>query len=183
MSSTEFHSGKAKKIQFEDGLSIREKVDVMQTLGFEFDYIDEDMDDISGPKFVWIRSTDSFYELVEHFEALDEDQDLCEATPNEDGSFNFILQFYNGGAGFGEVFEEVVNTLPKEEIEPELTEEQIEDNHRAFITIENEGIGYAVDGYCGPDGFLDPETRRLWKQAGDALSELQSYLDNFSEEI
>lgn len=183
MSSTEFHSGKAKKIQFEDGLSTKEKVAVMQTLGFEFDYLDEDMDDISGPKFVWIRSTDSFYELQEHFEARDEDQDLCQATPNEDGSFDFILQFYNGGAGFDEVFEEAVETLPPEEIEPELTVEQVEDNGYAFSIIENEGIGYAVTSHSSHDSFKDPETRRLWKRAGDALDELQSYLEDFSEEI
>ena len=56
------------------------------------------------------------------------------------------------------------------------------DNHEARQIIENEGIGYAVQSYIDGDEFKDPETRKLWNEADKALSDLESYLDDFDED-
>lgn len=181
MSSTEFHSGKAKKIQFNKGLTLLEKVDDLKSRGFVFDYCtineDESDSDIDCDNLVWIRDTNDFYQLVEHYETRDSGEDICESSLNDDGSINFILQFYNGGCGFGEMFEEAINNLHIIEY-IELTEEQIESNKEALDRLEQEGTGYAVQHYTDGKEYLDPNTRILWKKAGDALNELERYLKN-----
>lgn len=57
-----------------------------------------------------------------------------------------------------------------------LTQEQIEDNARAYQTGEQEGWGYAVQDYTDGTEYKDPKTRKLWKEARDKLNELQDYL-------
>lgn len=50
-------------------------------------------------------------------------------------------------------------------------------NGDAFNIIENEGAGYAVQHYCDGEEFKDPETTRLWNEAGTALENLVTYLE------
>ena len=57
--------------------------------------------------------------------------------------------------------------------------EFFESNKYALGIIEQEGIGYAVQDYCSGDGFKDPKTKELWKNAGKALNDLQNYLEKY----
>jgi hypothetical protein len=47
----------------------------------------------------------------------------------------------------------------------------------AASIVENEGLAYAVQHYIRADKFKDPELRRLWQAANDALDELEAYLN------
>ena len=49
-------------------------------------------------------------------------------------------------------------------------------NNRACQIIANEGIGYAVTGYCNSSEFQDPITRDLWDKAEGALYALEEYI-------
>lgn len=50
------------------------------------------------------------------------------------------------------------------------------DDDLAKNILENEGTGYAVDGYCGPDSFSNLETRQLWSEARNAIRALEKHL-------
>lgn len=52
-------------------------------------------------------------------------------------------------------------------------------NTDACRIIGNEGVGYAVAHYCNFYNFQDEKMRELWKVAGDAISELEKYADQF----
>ena len=58
------------------------------------------------------------------------------------------------------------------------SEERFSNTDAARI-IENEGSGYAVAHYCNFYNFQDEKMRELWKAAGDAISELEKYADQF----
>jgi len=60
-----------------------------------------------------------------------------------------------------------------------LTEEQIENNCYALNKCDQEGWGYAIMDYTDGKEFIDPKTRKLWKEARDKLIELKKYLMNF----
>lgn len=48
---------------------------------------------------------------------------------------------------------------------------------RLMEVIEWEGLSYAVTEISS-DRISNPEVARLWKSAGDALSTLESYIEN-----
>ena len=51
-------------------------------------------------------------------------------------------------------------------------------------SIENEGIGYAIEDYWGRDIPTDDEKlKELWAKAYDALQELSSYIDANATDI
>lgn len=50
-------------------------------------------------------------------------------------------------------------------------------NGDAMDILANEGVGYAVTGYCSGDHFKDPETTRLWNAAEEGLNNLTQYLE------
>lgn len=47
------------------------------------------------------------------------------------------------------------------------------DNERVQTIINNEGIGYAVQHYCGHKDIADPEISKAWKKAAKALNHLE----------
>lgn len=51
-------------------------------------------------------------------------------------------------------------------------------NGYAADVIENEGVGYAIMHYIDGDAFKDPETRRLWAAAEQALVALCAYISD-----
>lgn len=51
-------------------------------------------------------------------------------------------------------------------------------NQDALRKMENEGSGYFVTSYCAPYCFIDETTRKLFKEAGDALNKLEKYLED-----
>ena len=64
----------------------------------------------------------------------------------------------------------------------ELPQELKSSNADAYWRADQEGWGYAVMDYTDGQEFLDPKTRQLWKEAGDKLEELRSYLEQFKDE-
>lgn len=50
------------------------------------------------------------------------------------------------------------------------------DNGYAIDTIISDGIGYAVQDYCGAEGFTDKVTATLWAEACIALGRLETHL-------
>jgi hypothetical protein len=50
-------------------------------------------------------------------------------------------------------------------------------NGDAMDILANEGVGYAVTGYCSGDHFKDPKTTHLWDAAEKALNDLTGYLE------
>ena len=92
MSSTEFHRGKAKKVEFDGELSLEQKVSELKYRGFEFNYDDVDGDeyiDIDCDKLVYMFESGDFYELLEHHESRDEEQHLAIADKNDDGTIMY----------------------------------------------------------------------------------------------
>ena len=68
-----------------------------------------------------------------------------------------------------------------------MTKEQEEQaikasNSDAYWRCEQEGYGYAVMDYTDGQEYLDPKTRKLWKEAGDAMDALRDYLESFKHE-
>ena len=59
-----------------------------------------------------------------------------------------------------------------------VPEEERYDNKQAYNTMENEGSGYFVTGYCSPYCFKDKMTRKIFKEARDALNKLENYLND-----
>ena len=55
-------------------------------------------------------------------------------------------------------------------MEHEYSNEEVRD------IIEQEGFGYAVTCYMGPTAIADPRIKVLWKQAQDAMKELENAL-------
>lgn len=54
--------------------------------------------------------------------------------------------------------------------------DELKSNGYAVDTIIAEGIGYAVQDYCGAEGFEDPVTATLWAEASIALGQLETHL-------
>lgn len=49
-------------------------------------------------------------------------------------------------------------------------------NGAAMDIIDDDGLSYAVRHYCDGKYFKDPETARLWDEAGGALNDLMNHL-------
>lgn len=113
MSQIEFHTGTARKVKFSEGLSLQEKVDELKLRGFIFEYEDVESNDLHCDELAYMYNSGDFYQLLKHTR-LDEDQDISIASKNPDGTIDFTLQFYNGGCGFEEAFEEAVDKVEKE---------------------------------------------------------------------
>lgn len=117
MSRTETHTGKLKVITrtTEDTLNYINKnlseywvaelskygrINIDETEKFNEEYWKKDIEfpyDVIEVKDQWW-----LIEFVKH-KAFDEDEDLAEMSIDEDGNYDFICQFYNGGTYLGEV--------------------------------------------------------------------------------
>lgn len=117
MSRTETHTGKFKVITrtTEDTidyinknlseywvaeLSKYDRINITETEKYNEEYWKKDIEfpyDVIEVKDQWW-----LIEFVKH-KAFDEDEDLAEMSIDEDGNYDFICQFYNGGTYLGEV--------------------------------------------------------------------------------
>jgi hypothetical protein len=102
MSSTVVDSGKLIPVT----LSEEEAVAECRRLGI--DYGETALETL-------IYDTDEYAEVeglglcrVENFKTSDPTEDWCDLKKNEDGSYNFRTQYYNGGAHWTELVEEAV---------------------------------------------------------------------------
>lgn len=44
------------------------------------------------------------------------------------------------------------------------------------MVIDDEGLDYAIQHYISSDNIADPELRKLWQRAKNALAEIESYI-------
>lgn len=61
--------------------------------------------DIKRRKYYYHKG--SLYELDD--KGLNADEDIFESTLEDDGTISYVVNFYNGGAGFEEVLEEILD--------------------------------------------------------------------------
>lgn len=119
MSRTETHTGKIRVItrttkdtieyinknlseywvaNWVDKLSECGRIYIDETKKYDEEYCDKEFPyDVVEVKDQWW-----LIEFVKHKE-FDEDEDLVEMSINEEGTYDFICQFYNGGTYLGEV--------------------------------------------------------------------------------
>lgn len=101
MSEMECRVGKATPIDMPEGLSHPEQIAYLKEQGFVFEDEEENwaycekLEQVNGQ---WYRID---------YKEFDPYGDIA-GTKNEDGSIDFVCLWYNGGAGFNEVFEEAV---------------------------------------------------------------------------
>lgn len=50
-------------------------------------------------------------------------------------------------------------------------------NSQVFDIVESEGLGYAIQFYMNEEKIADKELAKYWKQAKDAIDNIQSILD------
>lgn len=74
------------------------------------DYWDSNAD--FGMYGKYIISGDRLFEILEN-KHNDASEDISILTPNPDGTYNYIMQFYNGGCCLSEALEYELDKLPK----------------------------------------------------------------------
>lgn len=57
--------------------------------------------------------------------------------------------------------------------------DKLKTNADAWLIVEKEGLGYAVQHYCDGSYFKDPELGRLWDEAARALDAVSKYLEPY----
>lgn len=108
MSYTESHVGKIKKVDLE-GLTIEEWAkEVATAYGMEFkEYYDSYKELVLDELYSrYIIVEEEVYEIIEDREFTEED--ISELTPEGDGVFSFVMQFYNGGTCLTEMLEDAI---------------------------------------------------------------------------
>lgn len=120
MSCNEFHKGKLHKLT--RGMSETENkvVELAKEYDIQFEK-DEDnywLDDVcwdiyekSGVKYVVVNK--DLYIIKDYFKAR-EDDGIYEHSKNDDGDIEFMVEFYNGGTGFEEVVEDIIDSYEKD---------------------------------------------------------------------
>ena len=120
MSYNEFHKGKLHKLT--RGMS--ETENKVKELAKQYDVpVDEDEDNYwlsdvcwdiyekSGVKYVVVNK--DLYIVKDYFTTR-EDDGIYEHNKNDDGDIEFMVEFYNGGTGFEEVVEDIIDSYEKD---------------------------------------------------------------------
>ena len=120
MSCNEFHKGKLHKLT----RCMSETKNKVKELAKQYDVpVDEDEDNYqlsdvcwdiyekSGVKYVVVNK--DLYIVKDYFTAR-EDDGIYEYNKNADGDIEFMVEFYNGGTGFEEVVEDIINSYEKD---------------------------------------------------------------------
>lgn len=112
MSETEHRRGTIREItgydnlaDFCTGLMTLEEIDPFYDTALE--YLE------SGEHEKWLVVGDKVYEILES-KSYPEDDEIIEAVKNKDGTINYEVRWYNGGASFSEVLGQAFNKLKKE---------------------------------------------------------------------
>lgn len=113
MSSTELHIGKLREIDL-GGKHVEE---VAKTIAEELhhksytpvtSYLD-DLLDIYPPEYFYVN--DKLYKIIVDVEYEDGCEDISTLTKNEEGDYEFVMQFYNGGTCFSEMIEDALSRI------------------------------------------------------------------------
>lgn len=115
MSETVTYKGKLVPMTLE-GVTLEERAEyACQEFGFEMkDYYDswvECLEEEGNYRAAYIR--DGIIYEVKNRE-VDPPNDFIEGTKNEDGSYDYFVSYYNGGAGFSEIMEQMIKEADKE---------------------------------------------------------------------
>ena len=114
MSETELHKGKLVPLLFSPEKTKEECAEFLcKRMGYERDYEYEDtwMDTLNenGYREIFIYEN-RFYQVLD---TEYPDMDAVDGTLNADGSIDYLLAYYNGGASFNEVLEQVMEKVKK----------------------------------------------------------------------
>lgn len=116
MSQTETHFGKLRKVIIPENQTIEEwckakclEMNITELPSYCDDWREVIKYDYSEKYFF---TGDEIWEAFEHVEC-DEGDDINVMNPNEDGTITFVMQFYNGGTCLGEMIEEGLNKINK----------------------------------------------------------------------
>lgn len=114
MSETETHKGTLVPITNLPGTSLEDDArEVCSRLGIERSkYHDSWVEclEFEAPRYVYFRDG-VFYEVRDT--EVDPPDDFIEATKNPDGSYDYFVSYYNGGAGFDEIMDAVIKKADK----------------------------------------------------------------------
>jgi len=118
MSSTEAFKGIAKKVAIPDHLSLNEKIKHFHENISElsnFDQYKEDCLEECFREHFW-KQPEKYLIVGGDIYGILEIRDICpesifEGSRNSDDSINFVVSYYNGGMGFEEALQEVMNKV------------------------------------------------------------------------
>ena len=111
MSETVHYKGKAVKVNCEDNEEYSLKILELKSTA-RLDFYDSALEQI-----IQEYSTDFFYDSTNEilysieYESHDLEEEIIKAEIQKDGSIDFELRFYNGGAGFEECLQEAMDKL------------------------------------------------------------------------
>jgi len=112
MSRTELHFGKLRKVELNTDLETFYKEKLKEIGITELRTYDNDWEDAFkcelGETYYVVKG--QLWEVFEHKEEED-DEDIYKLTPNPDGTYSFIMKFYNGGTCLSECIEEELEKL------------------------------------------------------------------------
>lgn len=116
MSYTETHVGKLRKV--ETGSNIEHWCQtychtkgIHELSSYNDDWIQQFKDEFYQ-KFVVLE--DEVYEIFDHIET--EEGDVYHLQENQDGTYTFVMQFYNGGTCLDECLTEKLSKLNKQDV-------------------------------------------------------------------
>lgn len=116
MSETELHFGKLRKIKLEENKTLedfyKEKLaekGITELRSFDNDWKDAFKDEFNEKYFI-VKG--EIWEVFDHEEKEPYD-DIYELKDNKDGTYSFIMRFYNGGTCLSECIEEELEKLYK----------------------------------------------------------------------
>ena len=114
MSETELHFGKLRKVVLTENQSIEDfckeklnEVGITELKSYHNDWIDALQCEFRDRYFI---VKDIIFEAFDHVE-VDPYDDIYDIKENQDGTYSFIMRFYNGGTHLGECIEEELEKL------------------------------------------------------------------------
>lgn len=114
MSQTEIHIGKLRRIELNESLESFYKrklgeLNITELRSYHNNWEDAFKDEFNEKYFI-INNT--VFEIFNHIE-MDESDDIYDIKKNEDGTYSFIMKFYNGGTCLSECIEEGLEEILK----------------------------------------------------------------------
>lgn len=113
MSDVELHFGKLRKLQLKENQSLEDfykeklaKKGITELRSYDNDWEDAFRDEFNEKYFI-VKG--EVWEVFDHEER--DDEDIYELKSNGDGTYSFIMRFYNGGTCLSECIEEELEKL------------------------------------------------------------------------
>lgn len=117
MSEIVHYIGKLKEVVPREGETLQEVAKkIYDQAGFTMsDYWKERFDGnwvkaLCGETENYVRHNGRLFEVLQKI-SIDPDGDIANASENDDGTINYEVKYYNGGAGFNEAIDEALSKL------------------------------------------------------------------------